>query len=170
MKKIMILLVGLAGIVIISCQAINQQPKEFFDVRNRTYNQPIDSVLRKLVEFTANCKIPTKIYAFSPNLILIEENFDYEQAYLYTDYNSQNNNAKLQDCQERLLININSEHSKTTLDIKSIIKCNIAYHNFVGKAVETKIQSLDCKSTGLREKEILDFISDNSLLSGKSKK
>jgi hypothetical protein len=157
MKKILILFVAA---ILVSCQGINQQPKEFFDVRNRTYQKPVDSVLRKLVEFTANSKIPTKIYAFSSSMILIEEDFDDEQANKYTDYDPKNINANLKDCQERLLININSDSSRTTLDIKSLIKCNITYKKYIGKSVETKMQSIDCKSTGLREKEILDFISN----------
>jgi hypothetical protein len=155
MKYTIILLLG---VILISCQTFNQEQREYCQTRNRTYHMTYDSVVKKIVEFSAYSKTRTKIIAAVPGLVLIEESLNDEQIYRYTDYNQEKYNSSMQGCQERLLINIKPDSSTTAVDIKSIIRCSISYLDRIGKSSKTVNKDMECNSTGIREKEILDFL------------
>jgi hypothetical protein len=148
-------------LVLMSCNSFNKQPKEFFQERSRTYQMSYDSVVKKIVEFAAFSKIPAKMFTVSPGLIFLEESFDHDQAYKYTDYNIPGYDSQIENCLERLFITIKSDSSKTKVEIESMITCSISYRRYIGKGSERFTKTIDCKSNGAREKEILDFISEN---------
>lgn len=152
------LIVRLFSVLLISCQTFYQNQREYCQTRNRAYHISYDSVVRKIVEFAAYSKIRTKIIAVVPGLVVIEELLNDEQTYRYTDFNQETYNSSILRCQERLLVNLKSDSSTTSVDIKSIIRCSVSYLKRTGKSSETVNKDMECNSTGIREKEILDFI------------
>lgn len=158
MKKFMILFLSL---LLASCQTAHQQQKEFYQPRSRTYQKPYDSVLKKVVEFTVYSKAQSQVVGITPGLVLIDETFNDEQAFKYTDYDPKKCAFNVLESKERLVIYIKSDSSNTIVDIKSFIKSSVAYYNYSWKAVERVNADIECASTGTREKELLDFISGN---------
>ena len=144
--------------MVISCSHIQYEPKEYNPERSRHYNIKNDSIMKKVIEFATDSKIETDLVAVLPNIIIIEEEFGNNEAYKYTDYNPQKYNSSIMKCKEKLIISINSDSSQSALDIKSKITCNIIYSNYVGKSITSINKTIDCKSNGMREKELLDYI------------
>ena len=153
----------LLSFVLVSCQTMHQRQKEYYQPRSRTYQKPYDSVLNKIVEFTVYSKAKSQVEGITPGLVLIDETFNDEQSFKYTDYDPQKSAFNVLESKERLVIYIKSDSIKTTVDIKSFIKSSIVYYNYSWKAAERVSANIDCASTGTREKEILDFIGGNKL-------
>lgn len=156
MKKFIILLLV---IILVSCQNNYLAPKENYPVRKRIYNSEYDTVVRKIVEFIAESETPFKSIVYVPGLIMLDENLNSSQAYKYSDYTPETK-SHLINCNEKLLIYVNSDSGKTSVEIKSVLNCKISYLKTMLKYSETVEKNITNSSTGIREKEILDYLSE----------
>jgi hypothetical protein len=151
------------ALILTSCNATNQSAKKFYQDRSRISNISYDSILKRLYEFSANSKAPSKIIGVEPGIVLMEETFNEKETYIYTDYDPQKQNTNVLATHERLLINITKDSAKTAhIEIKSFLTCSISFIEYEGKALNRVKKEINCNSTGVRENEILDFICSNN--------
>jgi len=157
MKKIIMLCLIIA---LSACKSV-QQPKMFYQENDKVFPLGYDSLWDKLTQDLIKSGINIKMADKANGIILTEEPLNEEQTYKYTDYDSKKSNSNLQSCDENLLISIKSDFGLTKVGIKSLTTCTIEIRKWRGKISEVVLKKIDCKTTGAREKEILDFLSDN---------
>jgi len=156
MRKLLIIIS--CALIFCSCNAVDSHSKKHFENGERAFNLTRDETQGKIIEFFNRSGIPVRILEKSPGEIFAEETFDREQAQKYTDFNPDTANARIISGRERMLIYINHDSNITRVSIKTFMTGTISYLKFEFKSVERITKEISCPSSGLREKELLDFI------------
>jgi hypothetical protein len=147
-------------IILQSCQTVNQQ-KVFYNENDRIYDLGKDSIWDKLVNELNNSGINIKMKDKGLGIILTENILSEDQAVKYIDFEANGNTPRFHECFENLMITVKLESAGTKVIVKSYPTCLVESLMHKGRSAESIIKQIDCKTTGVREKEILDYLSEN---------
>jgi|GEM_PF-1824086 len=153
-----LILIVVCVVFFYSCNSSVQSPKEHYSSRERTFSLQRDSIVKKIIEFTSQSKVPSKVVGVTSGLVLIEEEWNDDQSEKYSDIDPEKMDAGVISSKARLLVSLNPDSSGEKVAVKTFITSTISICNYHWKQIDRTSKEISCNSSGVREKEILDFL------------
>ena len=150
MKKL--ILIFIAFNIFISCK-VYEPPKDYNIEKERSYSMNFDDVWNKIVDWFANNNTPIKNMDKNSGFIATEYKLNVPNRELYVDcgvYGYAGPIARNFPIDGNLNVTVREKNNTVT------VKVNFFFES--KKAQETYLFTVSCVSTGVLEKELLDYI------------
>lgn len=154
MKKIFLIILIVAAQ---SCQGVVAH-KIIYPDSSLTLGKSYDETWNKLVNWCSINKISCKCIDKTSGLINLVFDLSDIDSSKFSDYIIDDNLSSVDECYVNIYIIIKPSKDNTEVNIISHFDARELKTTFMGKGSFTKIETVNCKSTGKIEKEIFDYL------------